>query len=320
MLEEGLQMAKTDLKKRLLRISTLRMVVQLLFFIFFSIAILNLGSLPLLLPIMWTWGLQQNTVGDAFTAIQLMSSGWQQPNQIFPWLAIASFLIVGVLVGKSLCGWVCPFGFIQDLVGFIKARKMEVSQKTHDDMKLVKYLVLGITLFITLTFSLAKLLKAHGNYEKAMGIFAYAPFTTVSPAETLFATLPKMVRNFSNAAIEKPLLEVLAGVADLPSLFWIQLFILVGVLVLAAYIPRGWCKYLCPHGAIMAILNKFSFMGLKRDPIKCVKGECRECVKACPMQVRILEQPWEKFNDPECIYCFKCVDACPNKAIRLKYP
>lgn len=313
-------MAKADLKKRLLKINTLRIVVQFLSFMFFSVVIFNLSSLPLILPVMWTWGLQQNIVGDAFTAIQLIPSGWQQSTQTFPWLAIASFLIVGVLIGKSLCGWVCPFGFIQDLVSFIKAKKMEISPKTHEDMKLIKYLVLGTTLFITITFSLAKLLKVHGGYERAMGIFAYAPFTAVSPAETLFATLPKMVRNFSNVVVDKPVLDALAGVLNLPPIFWIQLFILIGVLILAVYIPRSWCKYVCPHGAIMAVLNKFSFIGLKRDPVKCVKGECRECVKACPMQVRILEQPWEKFSDSECIYCLKCVDACPNKAIRLKYP
>ncbi|MGB9683508.1 MAG: 4Fe-4S binding protein [Candidatus Bathyarchaeales archaeon] len=313
-------MTKVDIKRRLLKINTIRIVVQFLSFLFFSAIIFNLGSLPILLPVLWTWGLQQNTVGDAFTALQFMLSGWQQSAPVFPWLAVASFLAVGVLLGKSLCGWVCPFGFIQDLIDFIKVKKMEVSPKTHEDMTLMKYFVLGITLFISVTFSAAKLLGAHRSYENAMGIFAYAPFTAVSPSETLFATLPKMVQGFSNAIVEKPVLEALAGVLDLPPLFWVQLFILVGVLVFAAYVPRGWCKYFCPHGAIMAVLNRFSFMGLRRDPVKCVKGECRECVKTCPMRVRILELPWEKFSDPECIYCLKCVDACSNKAIRLKYP
>ena len=313
-------MARVDIKKRLLKINTIRIIVQFLSFLFFSAIIFNLGSLPVLLPVLWTWGLQQNTAGDAFTALQLMLSGWQQTAPVFPWLALASFLVVGVLLGKSLCGWVCPFGFIQDLIDFIKVKKMEVSPKTHEDMTLLKYLVLGIALFISMTFSAAKLLGAHRSYENAMGIFAYAPFTAVSPSETLFATLPKMVQGFSNTIVEKPVLEALAGVLDLPPLFWVQFFILIGVLVFAAYVPRGWCKYFCPHGAIMAVLNRFSFIGLRRDPVKCVKGECRECVKTCPMKVRILELPWEKFSDPECIYCLKCVDACPNKAIRLKYP
>jgi len=70
----------------------------------------------------------------------------------------------------------------------------------------------------------------------------------------------------------------------------------------------------------MAVLNRFSFLGLRRDLHKCPKGECRLCVEACPMRVRILDLPWEKFSDPECIYCLKCADACPNKAIKLKYP
>lgn len=309
-----------DIKKKLMKNNTARRIIQFLSFVFFSAIIFNLGSLPLLLPVLWTWGLQQNTVGDAFTALQLMLSGWQQSAPVFPWLAIASFLLVGILIGKSLCGWVCPFGFIQDLVDFIKAKKMEISPKTNQEIAYVKYFILGIALFISITFSATKLLGTHSSYERAMGIFAYAPFTAISPAETLFATLPRMIQGFVNAVMEKPVMDVLSGILDLSPIFWVQLFILIGVLILAAYVPRGWCRYLCPHGAIMAVLNRFSFIGLRRDPVKCVKGECRECVKACPMQVRILELPWEKFSDPECIYCLKCADACPNKAIKIKYP
>jgi polyferredoxin len=253
-------------------------------------------------------------VGDAFTALQLMLY-----DVVFPWLAIASFLVIGILVGKSLCGWVCPFGFIQDLVSFIKRKQTEFSPRTHESMIYVKYGILGITLFICLTFSAAKLVGVSGGYESALGIFVRAPFTTLSPAETLFATLPKMVRDFSNA-VSANQVDVFSGIANLPPLFWVQLFIMAGVLVFAAYIPRSWCKYFCPHGAIMAILNRFSFLGLRRDLVKCAKGECRLCVEACPMRVPILDLPWEKFSDPECIYCLKCADACPNKAIKLKYP
>jgi len=70
----------------------------------------------------------------------------------------------------------------------------------------------------------------------------------------------------------------------------------------------------------MALLYRFSFLGLKRDPVKCTKVGCRECVEVCPMMVPILNLPWEKFTDPECIYCLKCVEACSTKAIRPKFP
>jgi polyferredoxin len=277
--------------------------------------VFNLVPQPLLLPVVWTWGFQSNIVGDAFTALQLMFY-----DAVFPWLALASFLITGILIGKSLCGWICPFGFIQDLSDFAKRKKTEISLRTHETMLYFKYAILGIVLFISVTFSAAKIAGVHRSYEGALGIFVKAPFTTLSPAETLFATLPNGILNFKNAITENPTLDVLSGIASLPPLFWVQLFILVGVLVFAAYVPRSWCKYFCPHGAIMAILNRFSFLGLKRDLTKCTKAECRRCVEVCPMLVRILDLPWEKFSDPECIYCLKCVDACPNKAIKLKYP
>jgi len=306
---------KSEIKQKLRKFNTFRRIVQFLSFIFFSAMVFNLGSLPLLLPVLWTWGIEPNTVGDAFTALQFMLF-----NVVFPWLAIASFLIVGILLGKSFCGWVCPFGFVQDLIDFVKRKKWQISPRTHDSMVYMKYAVLGITLFVSVTFSVSKLVGSSHGYESALGIFAKAPFTTLSPAETLFATLPKMISDYSNIMLEVPFLEQLSGILNLPPLFWVQLFIMAGVLVFSAYVPRGWCKYFCPHGAIMAIMNKFSFLGLRRDLVKCVKGECHLCVEACPMNVRILDLPWEKFSDPECIYCMKCVDVCPDKAIKIKYP
>ena len=303
------------IKEYLLKYGTLRIVVQSLSFIFLSAVVFNLGALPLVLPVLWTWGLSQNTVGDAFTVIQLNFY-----NAVFPWLAFASFLIVGILIGKSMCGWVCPFGFVQDLVDFAKRRKRDFTLRTHDNMLYVKYAILGIALFISVTFAAAKTMDAYKTYEKALGVFAKAPFTALSPAETLFSALPQMVANLPAYAAGKSAQDILAGITAIPIIFWPQLAILIGVLVVAALVPRVWCKYFCPHGAIMAIMNRFSFIGLRRDPVKCAKGGCRLCVNACPMRVPILDLPWEKFSHQECIYCMKCVDACKDKAIRPTYP
>jgi polyferredoxin len=295
---------KDAIRRNVLKFNTARRIVQFLSFILFSAIIFNLGSLPLLLPVLWTWGLPQNTVGDAFTSLQLALY-----QAVFPWLAIAAFLVVGIVIGKAMCGWVCPFGFIQDLIVFIKRKKMELSVRTHETMVNMKYLILGIALFVSLTFAISKLTGAGSGYEGALGIFTRAPFTALSPAETLFAILPRMVHDY-----------VLLGTSNFSALFWAQLVIMIIVLVLVAYVPRSWCRYLCPHGAIMAVLNRFSFIGLRRDPVKCAKGGCRLCVQACPMRVPILDSPWKKFSDPECIYCMKCVDACQDKAIKLTYP
>ncbi len=306
---------KSNIKEKLLKFNTPRRIIQFLSFIFFSAAVFNVNALPLLLPVLWTWGFEVNTVGDAFTALQIMLY-----KTIFPWLALASFLAIGILLGRSLCGWICPFGFIQDLIGFIRRKKMQLSIRNHQTMIYMKYAFLSIALFVSITFSFAKLTETHRNYENALGVFARAPFTTLSPGETLFALLPQMIRNFLQNIFETPFLEALSGVANLPPLFWVQLSIMVGILVFSAYVPRAWCRYFCPHAAIMAILNKFSFIGLRRDPVKCTKDGCRRCVEICPMNVPILDLSWEKLSDPECIYCLKCVDACPERAIKIKYP
>ncbi len=305
-------MNNSTIKQRFLKYNTPRRIIQLLSFVFFSALVFNVIALPLLFPVLWTWGYNANTVGDAFTAIQLGFTGWPDLPVAFPWFGFASFLIVGILIGKSLCGWICPFGFVQDLVGSIKREQTDLSVRNHGTMKYAKYLVLVITLFIVATFSASKALGTESGYYKALGIFAQAPFTALSPSETIFATLPRIVAGFTSS----PSLDIGA----LSALFWVQIIIMIGVIIFALFVPRSWCRYFCPHGAIMAILNHFSFIGLQREPFSCAKGGCRLCVQVCPMRVPILDSPWEKFSDPECIYCMKCVDACPHEAIKLKYP
>jgi ferredoxin-type protein NapH len=302
-------------KEYLLRYNTPRRVVQFLSFVLFSALIFSAVSLPIVLPVLWTWGQKTNAVGDAFTAIQL----WLYMG-VFPWLALASFLIVGVLIGKSMCGWVCPFGFVQELLGFIKREQTDFSVRTHESMVYVKYAIAGIALFVSATFSAAQAAGVGKGYANALGVFVKVPFTAFSPAEILFAALPGGVQYFSSAIVQKSASDVFGGLANLSALFWISFVFMIAVLVLAAFVPRAWCRYLCPHGAIMAVMNKFSFIGLRRDPVKCAKEGCRLCVKVCPMRVPILDLPWEKFSHEECIYCMKCVDACKDKAIQLKYP
>ncbi len=308
-------MAGGRIREYLLRYNTPRRIVQVLSFILFSAAIFSLGSLPLVLPVLWTWGQQPNIVGDAFTAIQL----WLYQG-VFPWIALASFLVVGVLIGRSMCGWVCPFGFIQDLVGFIKRRQTEFSLRSHASMLYLKYIIAGIALFVSATFSATKVMGISGGYENALGILVKFPFTVFSPAEVLLTAVPSGIQYFGSAIMVTPVAEVFGKLASMSLLFWFSFALMIAILVLAAYVPRSWCRYFCPHGAIMAMLNKFSFIGLRRDPVKCEKGGCRLCVAACPMRVPILDMPWEKFSHEECIYCMKCVDACKDKAIRLKYP
>ncbi len=286
----------------------IRRIVQVISLALFVGGLFGLGSLPVGLPVMFTLGLPQVALGDAFALMQVMLS-----NGVFPWIPLASFFLVTLFLGRSTCGWVCPFGFTQDIVTMVYRKPRDVSPRTHSWMSNIKYVVLLLVLIISVSVAAMVAIGAGTEYKEGLGVFASGPLNVLGPADTLFAVIPTGI----SLLVSDTSAYVASAFAVLP-LLWVRLIILGFVLVLAALIPRSWCKYFCPHGAIMASLNKYSFLGLQRDPVKCAKAGCNDCVAACPMHVPILELPWDKFTHPECIHCMKCADACPTKAIKPK--
>jgi len=304
----------------LFRFQTARTIVQLLFFFLFNALIFGFGPWPVLLPVIGLLGVPMKTMGDAFGALQYMLY-----LLVTPVLALASIFIASVIVGRAFCAWACPFGFVQDILEVMKRRHANVSLRTHSQIVYVKYGVLAITLLLSGGLALSISAGVGRGYQEAIGIFAIAPFNALSPADTLFAVVPRTVSDVFNSlplVFENPDIAGTIGgsLASVEPLFWVRIFILALTIVLALYIPRGWCRYACPQGAFSAILMRFSFLGLKRDPVRCSRVGCRDCVEACPMLVPILDEPWEKFTHPECIMCLKCVDACSSTAIKPKFP
>lgn len=302
-----------DMKGAVFRIRTVRIISLLVFFLLFNAVLFGFQPLPLLLPVLQSMGTPQKAVGDAFAALQFML--WEPT---FPLLPLSSFLIVTVLLGRALCSWACPFGFVAEILGYIKRKHKEISPRTHSDLIYVKYLILGAILLISASSAVTSIMGIGVPFKTVMGIYGQAPFNALSPHDTLFAVLPTMVTDAFSA--QTPFEDVFGSLAAIPPLFFVRMFILVLVLVVAVYVPRSWCRYFCPVGALMALLNSFSFLGLKRDIVHCTKEGCRRCVEVCPMKVPILDLPWEKFTHPECIYCLECADACETKALKPRFP
>ncbi len=217
-----------------------------------------------------------------------------------------------------------PLDCLQDLNGLANSKRREVSLRTHRGAVKIKYMVLATTLFVSGSLVLSLIYKIGGDYKAALGVLAHGPFSALSPEATFLGVLPVVARMIMLHFLGIPptsnpmsLDLVWSRLSSMTSLLAIRLMILVFVVVLSFFVLRAWCRYFSAT-ALLAIFGRFSFLGLKRNLLQCDK--CGDCMKVCPMLVRITERPWEKMTDPECIMCLECVGVCGRKAIRPTFP
>ena len=203
-----------------------------------------------------------------------------------PFYVLGSLMLFGVLLGRLACGFLCPFGFLQDLLAKLPVKKRKVPKKIDRVLRLLKYAVLLVFVLLLPVF----LVDKYG---------AGAPWfcKLICPAGTLEGGVPLLLGD------ER--LRALAG-----WLFSWKALVLLAVLLGAVWIPRFFCRYLCPLGAIYGLFNRFSLSRMALDKEKCVG--CKACEKTCPMAVDVTKE----INSAECIRCGKCKAACPTGAIR----
>ena len=201
---------------------------------------------------------------------------------------ITGFLILlGVLLGRFICGFLCPFGWFQELLHKITTKK--ISTKKLKPLTYIKYAVL---LFLVV------LMPMLITNDVGMGDPFFCKY--LCPQGVLEGAIP--------------LAAVNSGIrAALGLLFSWKLGILITVIMLSVLFYRPFCKWLCPLGAFYALLNKVSLFGMKVDKHKCVS--CGKCAKACKMDVDVTKAP----DHTECIRCGMCVRACPTKAVSFRY-
>ena len=201
---------------------------------------------------------------------------------------ITGFLILlGVLLGRFICGFLCPFGWFQELLHKIPTKKL--STKKLRPLTYLKYAVLLL---------MVVLLPALLVNDVGMGDPFFCKY--LCPQGVLEGAIPLSAVN--------------AGIRSaLGSLFTWKFSILLAVVVLSIIFYRPFCKWLCPLGAFYALLNKVSLFQMKVDQNKCVS--CGKCTRACKMDVDVTKAP----NHTECIRCGMCIRACPTDAIRFRY-
>ena len=203
----------------------------------------------------------------------------------FSFYVAGLLLAFGVLLGRAVCGWLCPFGLLQELIHKIPSPK----RKLKKGFLYIKYVVLVVFVLI--------LPIAVTDYM-GMGKPAFCQY--ICPAGTLEGGLSLLAAHES--------LRKAVG-----SLFSLKMTILILTLIGCVFFYRFFCRTLCPLGAIYGLFNKISIVHLEVDRHRCVG--CGKCKDVCGMEVNPVQTP----NAAECIRCGACVDVCPADALYLGF-
>ncbi len=194
-------------------------------------------------------------------------------------------LLYSVLFGRMICGWVCPFGLIQELIYKIPTPKLKKSPVTRL-LSYLKYVILVFFVFVV------PILYAFRDTP----LPAFCKY--ICPAGTLEGGIG-LLSNKVNASY----------FAMLGPLFTWKFMLMVSILVGSVFAFRLFCRFLCPLGGLYGLFNKISFFGVKVDNSKCT--QCGLCVSHCKVDIHHV-------GDQECIACGECIGICPTKAIQWK--
>jgi len=188
-------------------------------------------------------------------------------------LIFSGIIIMSFVLGKSFCSWVCPVGFISDMVGDFgkKLLKKNFTMPRWADfpMRSLKYLLLLFFFTTIITMSVPQLLLfLNSDYNIIADIKLYEFFRYLS--------------SFS-------------------------IVVLTVLLLLSIPFRNFWCRYLCPYGALLGLAGLLSILKIRRNAPTCI--DCKLCDKACPSSIIISKANYVVSD--ECTSCLQCVDVCP---------
>lgn len=199
---------------------------------------------------------------------------------------VAGFLLlVGAVIGRFVCGWLCPFGLVQDLLHKIPFPKKIKTFRGDKLLRKLKYVIFAVFVILLPLFLVDFMGQGAPYFCKLL-----------CPAGTLEGGLPLVL-------LKKSLRSAVGW------LYAWKNILLAATVVLSVLIYRPFCKYICPLGAVYSVFNPISVFRYRVDGGKCT--HCGACAGVCGMQIDPSVTP----NHPECIRCGRCKKICPTGAI-----
>lgn len=216
-----------------------------------------------------------------------LQGAFSSPNHSTLYYIAGILLLYGVLFGRMICGWACPFGLIGELLYKIKSPKVRKSPVTRI-LSFFKYVVL--VFFV----GIVPIIYAIRNVPLPAFCKYICPIGTIEGGLGLLSN-----------KVNESLFSLLG-----PLFTW-KFMLMVSIVVGSIFIFRLFCRFICPLGALYGLFNRVSVFGVKVDEEKC--NGCNLCVSHCKVDIRHV-------GDQECIACGECIGVCPTKAISWKGP
>ena len=207
----------------------------------------------------------------------------------FSFYMLGFFMLVGAVLGRVVCGFLCPFGLLQDLLYKIPFFKKVRNLPGHRYLIYLKYVVLAVFVLLMPIIFVDIIGQGTPWFCKL-----------ICPAGTLEG-------GWTLAFLNPEIREAVGW------LFTWKSFLLIVILVLSMGVYRPFCKYLCPLGGIYGLFNPIAFYRIAINEERCTK--CKVCRKACPMDIPVYKTP----NSMECIRCGACRASCPHQAITIGF-
>ena len=202
------------------------------------------------------------------------------------WYILGILLLFGTILGRTICGWLCPFGLIQELLHTLPTCKIKKNRMTRLFSWLKYFILVIFVAAIPLWYGLKHDIPFPGFCKY------------ICPAGTLEGAM---------GLLSNPRNSELFGMLGI---FFTRKFVILLIIVLACiFCYRSFCRFLCPLGAIYGLFNRFCLVGVKVDTERC--NGCGSCVRSCGMDVKHV-------GDHECIQCGRCMEVCHQDAISLK--
>ncbi len=177
-------------------------------------------------------------------------------------------IIFAMIFRRSFCGSICPLGALQELIGLFTRKKVKMPRKVDKPLRGLKYIILILSAFMAWITASLWLTP----YDP------WAAFSHIFSGENLF-------------------LE-----------FGVGMVLLLLTIAASPFISRAFCKYLCPAGALYALIGRISPLKIERDANTCIN--CNACSRVCPMDIDVAN--CSDVKSTECISCNRCIDVCPG--------